>query len=589
MILQELARFYDRLLENPDVEICEPGFSDENISFRIVLTENGELFDKTRPIDDLRMPEGNNLRPVKITVPKFDGKRTSGIKPYFLWDKTDYIIGFRKDQNTSEEIYMPKHHSAFLKLIDEIISVSGENHPAIESIKKFCENEENIIWLRTSEYWNDFLNSFVVFTIHGTGKNTVFEIEEINKIWKKYYTLTSQNKKVAKGICLVTGTQAALSSTLPTVKKGVGGKNDIPLVSVNFDAAESYGKSKNANAPISITAASGLTGALNYLLDNRSYHLTIADTRLLYWAESNDSFAELFGQIFDARKDDGRNPELDEFLNSVHSGRLPPDLENNGRFFVLGLAPNAARISVRFWYVDDVERIALHIGRHFADLEIAPARPDHDAAYPSAWQLLIETAIQHDTKNIPHNVAGPFMHSILSGNPYPNYLLSLLISRLRAEQDTEKTKKLGYYRAAMIKAILNRNYKKELTMSLDKTRNAVPYLLGRLFALLEKIQEESAGANLNSTIKDRYFSSASTTPRTVFPVLLRLTQNHFKKLKSEKAGLAVVREKELGEVMDKLDTFPAALKLEDQGEFAIGYYHQRQDFFKKKDNVEEAA
>jgi len=235
-----------------------------------------------------------------------------------------------------------------------------------------------------------------------------------------------------------------------------------------------------------------------------------------------------------------------------------------------------------------VERIALHIGRHFADLQLVSSNAEHDSPYPSAWQLLIETAVQRKSENIPPNLAGPFMRSILSGGPYPNYLLSLLISRLRAEQDGDRIRKLSYYRAAFIKAILNRNYKKELTMALDKNRDAVPYLLGRLFALLEKIQEESAGTSLNTTIKDRYFSSASTNPRTVFPVLLRLTQNHFKKLKSEKPGLAVVREKELGEVMEKLDTFPATLKLEDQGEFAIGYYHQRQDFFKKKEEETEA-
>ena len=589
MILQELTRFYNRLLDNPQVDICEPGFSKENISFKIVLTENGELFDKDRPIQDLRVTDGRNVRPVKITVPKFDGKRTSGIKPYFLWDKTDYIIGVKKDEKSGEEKITPKHHQAFLQLIDDITKSTGKSHPAIEAVRLFCSNKENLTFLRHSEYWEDFLNSFVIFSVHGIAEESVFKTEKIIEIWKEYYNQLSSGNDTPIGICLVTGEKTALSKTLPTIKKGVGGKNDIPLVSVNFDAAESYNRLKNLNAPISFSAASALTGAVNYLLDNPSYHLTIADTRTLYWAETNDRFAEYFGQIMDPRKDEGRSADLEAFLHSVRRGKLPPDLENSGRFFVLGLAPNAARISVRFWYVDDVEQIALHIGRHFADLQIVRQNEERETAYPSAWQLLIETAVQHKSDNIAPNLAGPFLHSILSGGPYPSNLMALLISRLRAEQDTEKTRKLNYYRAAFIKAILNRNYKKELAMSLDKNRNALPYLLGRLFALLEKIQEDSAGGNLNATVKDRYFSSASTTPRTTFPVLLRLTLNHLKKLKSENPGLAVVREKELGEVMEKLEAFPATLKLEDQGEFAIGYYHQRQDFFKKKEQPEALA
>ncbi|HGY55360.1 MAG TPA: type I-C CRISPR-associated protein Cas8c/Csd1 [Caldithrix abyssi] len=589
MILQELTRFYNRLLDNPQVDICEPGFSKENISFKIVLTENGELFDKDRPIQDLRVTDGRNVRPVKITVPKFDGKRANGIKPYFLWDKTDYIIGMRKNTNTGQEERMPKHNKAFIELIDTITSTTQKNHSAIQAVKTFCLKSSNIDLLKNSEYWDDFLNSFVVFSIYESEEDTVFGIKEVKNIWKEYYPLAPTGQKVKKGICLVSGEITGIAQLHPTIKKGVGGKNDIPLISCNFNAGESFNFEKNENAPISASAASAIAGALNYLLDNRSYNLTIADTRTLYWAETNDRFAEYFGQIMDPRKDEGRSADLEAFLHSVRRGKLPPELENSGRFFVLGLAPNAARISVRFWYVDDVEQIALHIGRHFADLQIVRQNEKRETAYPSAWQLLIETAVQHKSDNIAPNLAGPFLHSILSGGPYPSNLLALLISRLRAEQDTEKTRKLNYYRAAFIKAILNRNYKKELAMSLDKNRNALPYLLGRLFALLEKIQEDSAGGNLNATVKDRYFSSASTTPRTAFPVLLRLTQNHLKKLKSENPGLAVVREKELGEVMEKLEAFPATLKLEDQGEFAIGYYHQRQDFFKKKEQPEALA
>ena len=288
--------------------------------------------------------------------------------------------------------------------------------------------------------------------------------------------------------------------------------------------------------------------------------------------------------MLDKRPDSGESKELNAYLDSLRKGKLPPEFQNKGRFFVLGLAPNSARISVRFWYIDTIDSLALKIGKHFEDIQIIPDKKEIKSFNPSLWQLLIETAVRHETQNIKPNLAGPFLQSILAGTAYPVSLLALLMDRVRTEPDSKKSKKLGFHRAAFIKAILNRNYSKEITMSLDTSRNSVPYLLGRLFAVLEKVQEESAGGKLNATIKDKYFASASTTPRRVFPLLLKLTQNHFKKLNTENKGLGIIRDKTLGEIMDRLQSFPATLVLEDQGEFAIGYYHQRQDFYKGKDN-----
>ena len=588
MILQELNRFYDKLLANPDIEICEPGFSKENISFKIIINEDGSLFAPDNPIEDLRESDGKNVRPVKITVPKLDGKRASGIKPYFLWDKTDYVIGIKKDKDNKDdiiEIETPKHHEAFLKMIDTVLKESDLFHPAVLAIHKFCSFEENIKYLRHSEYWGDFLNSFVIFEVKGFQKSNVFEIEEINTIWKKYYSSLSSGSNSHSGICLVSGEYKSLAPLHPTIKKGIGGKNDIPLISCNINVAESYLKKKNANMPISSEAASALSGALNYLIDERRHNMTIADTKTLFWAESNDTFADYFGQIFDRKPDDGYSPSVESFLNSMRLGRLPDEIDDESRFFVLGLAPNAARVSIRFWYVNSVASVAKNISKHFADLQLIKQNKEKDFDFPSVWQLVIETATQHKTENIPHNLSGPLMHSILSASVYPVNVLSILIGRMRIDQEYRK---LNYYRAAFIKAILNRNYKKELTMALDHERTTVPYLLGRLFSVLEKVQEESAGGSLNATIKDRYFASASTIPQVVFPRLISLHQNHIKKLKADKAGLAVTREKLMGEIISHLPpAFPATLKLEDQGEFAIGYYHQRQDFFTKKELKEE--
>lgn len=590
MILEELAKYYNRLLENPATEVSEPGFSKENISFKIIIDKDGHIVDSSHPITDLRDRKGKNLVPKKITVPKFDGKQTSGIRSYFLWGKSHYIIGLvlnEKNKNKPFEEEKPKHKKAFIDLIDMVISRTGRNHPVFLAVKNFALSDDVIPILKQSECWKDFLNTFVVFEVEGYG-NTVFEQDEVNDIWREYYSLfTLENAE--KGLCLVTGEEAVLSRILPTIKKGVGGKNDVPLVSCNINIGESYNKKGNAISPISKSAAFAFTESLNYLLTTDKHNITIADTKIVFWTEKETDAAAIFWEISNGGEDDGYSSEVETYLRSVKEGIVPDELKDTGKIFVLGLAPNAARVSIRFWYVDTIERLSMHIGEHYKDLEIVKEHRDKDKSFPSIWQLLIETAPQHAkkdrdeiTKSIPPNIIGPLMRSVLEGFKYPASLLSVLINRMRVDQGFNR---MNYYRAAFIKAILNRNYKKELVMSLDRDRKSLPYCIGRLFAVLEKVQEESAAGKINATIKDRYFSSASARPRVVFPRLINLSQNHFKKLRSEKPGLAVVREKELTDIIGVIPStgFPATLKLEDQGEFAIGYYHQRQSFFEKKD------
>lgn len=266
------------------------------------------------------------------------------------------------------------------------------------------------------------------------------------------------------------------------------------------------------------------------------------------------------------------------YLRSIHSGVLIT--EGDRRFYVLGLAPNVARIAVRFWYVDTVKAMARKIEQHFEDLRIIPRKTDRDIL--SLKSLLKGIALREDEKNIPPNLAGETMRSILEGLPYPQTLLQAAIRRIRAEQ------KITYIRAAMIKACINRstrfknpNIKEELQMSLDENNANIGYRLGRLFATLEKIQQE-ANPGINATIRDRFYGSASGTPSTVFGNLMRLKNHHLAKLQS--AGRRVFFEKLLGQIIDGVEakiSFPAHLNLEDQGRFAIGYYHQMQKFFTK--------
>ncbi len=584
MILQELTRFYKRLLDNPEIDVCGPGFSKENISFKIVIDKKGRF----KSLEDLRDRNGKKTIPKKITVPKFDGKRTSGIKPYFLWDKSDYTVGYTvKENKTTKEmevLSMPKHHKMFIELINRVVTAVDLHEDAVNAIKYFCSSDSEIEKLKQNDLWLDFLGTFAVFEVEETGFS-VFDIESITEGWTNFYS--SQSLDIDHyGLCSVLGDVKKLAGSHPTIKKGVGGKNDTPFVSCNIDSGESYGKKKGDNAQISAEAASYFTGALNYLIDMRRHNIRIANTLTVFWAESNSVAEDVFGGLFDNNlgSDDGYSQILETFLKEIRKGKLPGELEDDSRFFVLGLSPNSARISVRFWYYDSVKEMAGKIGRHFMDLEIVRQNKNKDNKTPSMWQLLIETASQHKSENIPPNISGPIMRSILSGSKYPSNILSILISRIRVDQDYNK---LSYYRAAFIKAILNRNYNKELSMALDTERTSIPYCLGRLFSVLEKTQEDASGGNLNSTIKDRYFSSASATPKIVFPLIIRLAQNHLKKLKSSKPGMAVNREKLIGEIMDKISDFPATLKLDEQGEFAIGYYHQRQDFFVSKNDKKE--
>jgi CRISPR-associated protein Csd1 len=586
MILQELTNFYQKLLNNPDIEISEPGFSRENISFKIVINKEG----KFKTLEDLRVMNGSNAVPVKIEVPKFDGKRTSGIKPYFLWDKSDYTVGYTlKENKNSKEPEVkptPKHQAAFIELMHNIVNTVNLKSDELIAVKQFCSSPQEIEKLKQVPLWKEFLGTFALFEVDGYG-STVFDSESIKVGWKKYYNNKTDDGS-SKGYCSVLGELQELARSHPTIKKGVGGKNDTPLVSCNVDSGESYGKKKGENAQISAKAASYFTGALNYLIDTRKHNINIADTKTLFWAENNPLAVDIFSGLFDNQgaEDDGHNRNLEIYLKRIREGKIPDELDDDSRFFVLGLAPNSARISVRFWHTDTVRDMGLEVIKHFNDLRMIPQKYDKDNPAPSMWQLLNETAAQHKSENIPANIAGPLMRSILTGTKYPVNILAVLVGRMRTDQDYRK---LNFYRASFIKAILNRNYNKELTVALDKRRTSAPYCLGRLFSVLEKTQEEASGGTLNATIKDRYFASASATPKVVFPILLKLTQNHLKKLKSIRPGAAVNKEKQLSEIMGMLSDFPATMKLEEQGEFAIGYYHQRQEFFTKKSEETEGV
>jgi CRISPR-associated protein Csd1 len=378
------------------------------------------------------------------------------------------------------------------------------------------------------------------------------------------------------GHCLVTGEIAPIQR-LHTQFKGLRGgqSSGKSIVSINFDAAESYGRTQAYNSPVSIAAEFKGSTALKYLIRSEHQKLYIDETAVLFWTERDSPVEGFFGLALDPRDTVlSDNNELTVFLQTIREGKWPTDYDPGIRFYILGLSPNAARLSVRFWHVSTVKDICTKLGQHFSDLSMIRSF-DSDPEYPGMWRLLKETCNQKSQDKTPSPLlGGVVMQAILNGTLYPQALLSAVIGRIRADQT------VNYVRAAIIKAVLTRKHRifnngMEVSVSLDKENKNLAYLIGRLFAVLEKAQQDAI-PGANTTIKDRFYGSASATPRVVFPQLLRLAQHWI-----AKAEYGWVRDKQIEEIVGEIKEFPAHLAIDEQGLFAIGYYQQRQDFFKK--------
>lgn len=576
MIIQELANYYDRLQEQGN-SLPQPGFSNEKFHYAVVLHPDGKLIQ----IDNIQEPSGKKQAPAIFNVPSV--QRANNVKAAFLWDNAKYVFGVvTKDKkdiiNEHDNTWMVTDKSltrfeTFRNFHNEIAEVLDDTD--LQALANFLANWTPEAFGNLEEA-NKLVNGNFVFQILGNS-SYLHEKKSLRDYWGQLQADTESET----GICMVTGNIEPIARLHKSLK-GIPGAQSAgaPFVSFNIDSFCSYGKSKkdkSFNSPVGQHTAFAYATVLNHLLSKESKQkIQIADATTVFWAEKERSFESVFGAMLSPQKDDGFSKEIETFLKTIRKGGKPDEIQTEQKFHVLGLSPNAARVSVRFWYVNTVDEISRQLSLHFEQIRLRRAS-DKQLKHPGLWHLLIETATQHTSKNIPPNLSGPLTMAILKGTPYPVSMLSILLSRIRVEKDP------NYYKCSMIKGILTRNYKKEVTVSLDRTRTDTGYVMGRLFAVLEKIQEESAGGKLNASIKDRYFASASTNPAVTFPVLIRLSQNHQKKLKSEKPGLMVTREKTLGEIFGLLEEFPAFFKLEEQGLFAIGYYHQYQNFFIKKE------
>lgn len=568
MILQSLNNYYERLAGETDSGIAPFGFSEQKIAFAIVLYPDGAL----SHFEDVRVTEGKRSVNRPLIVPGQAKPSGSGINPCLLWDNPAYLLGFKLEDPKPDrtricfEAFRAKH-VALRSLID---------CPEIAAVCHFLE-----AWkpedAAKHPVLSEFATGFGVFQI-ANQRSYVHQLPAVLTYWKEELARTAREREGTMS-CLVTGELAPPAFTHDPPIKGVrdAQSSGAKLVSFNCDAFTSYGKDQSLNAPVSEQAAFQYATALNHLLRPGSrQRILIGDSTAVFWSEKPTPVESIFSylidpaQVAEQAEDNGLNETIRNILSQISHGGQPSELgPQDTRFYLLGLAPNAARLSVRFWHVSRVGDLLCNIGDHYANLEIQ--RGPKDPEFPAIWQLLRETA--RESKDVSPLLGGALARSILARSPYPQALPLAVINRIRADHRISAT------RAAILKAFLIRNHKQTITMSLDTTKSDTAYLIGRLFAALEKTQEDAL-PSINATIRDRFYSSASATPGVVFPRLLRTYQHHLAKLQG---GQKVNRERLVQEILGPIDAFPRHLNLEGQSLFALGYYHQRQSFFTKKE------
>lgn len=592
MILSALDDYYWRLAARGDAPAF--GFSDQRISYVLVLAVDGALVD-VAPLLETR---GKKSVPMVLQVPQ-PPKRSVNIAPCLFWDKTSYALGVTGKADEKAKLRAGQEHEAFKKLHQQLLADNSD--PGLRALLAFIE-----AWtpeqFQSPFFSEEMLDANVVFRLDGE-RQYLHQRPAAQLIVSRW--LGDSEGEI--GTCLVTGEQAVVARLHPAIK-GVNGaqSSGASIVSFNLDAFSSYGKAQGRNAPVSEQAAFAYTTALNHLLRRDAHHrqrLQIGDTTTVFWAvadqeEQAEAAESLVAELFEPQVDDVAETErLYGVLETVAKGRplkgLDPELRDDTRLFVLGLAPNASRLSNRFWYAGSLHEFAARLAAHYRDLFLEPAPWKTP---PAIWRLVYATAPSRDgrakAEDVPPQLAGELTRAVLGGGRYPRTLLTNVIMRMRADGD------ISGIRVALCKAVLTRDLRlsanktnEEVPVSLDENSTNTAYRLGRLFAELENAQRAALGKDVNATIRDRYYGAASAIPAAVFPLLLRNVQNHLGKLRKGEArerATAEAIERKIREIIDGLgQQLPRSLRIEDQGRFAIGYYHQSHARFARKTASEE--
>ncbi|WP_131667664.1 type I-C CRISPR-associated protein Cas8c/Csd1 [Psychrobacter pygoscelis] len=605
MILHALTQYYHRKADADASNIAPQGFENKQIPFIILIDKDGQFV----TLEDTRGSDKTTKKGRYFLVPL--GESRSGKNSYqttnILWDHYGYVLAHPKDIAGSAKMSAEKladesqksiematlQHQTFKDKVDELHHIMPDDI-GIQAVKQFLENKDAIEAVKADPNWLEcqkIKGCNLTFRLKGQ-PDLICQSKSIQHFLKQQLNAPPKAGESDQAICLVTGERASIAR----LHQPIGGVNakPAPFSSINLDAFESYGKTQGYGFPVSETAMFEYTTALNTLLKSNN-RFRLGDVSVVCWSDKASKKESEIPFILNGGSKD--NPDafvgsVQKLYSSFHHGSFNESnyKEPDGKqiMYVLGLSPNSARIVVRFWHQNTIASLATHIVRWFNDIEMVRGNNSPYPQYMPLMRLLCNLVFEGKADNLPPNVIADTTKSILTGSSLPITLLQLAIRRNRAEQS------VTYARASLIKAYLNRKIRtnassihKEITVGYDKDRHDIGYVLGALFAVLEKIQEETTeSGKINATIRDRYYGSASSTPVTVFGTLLKLSQHHLSKISKRSTGRSINLNRFLGELLDKIETFPSHLNMEQQGLFAIGYYQRRQAFFESKDEKE---
>lgn len=605
MIIQALYQRYQNQALDPDSGISPLYYSVSRISFELLIDRSGQLLD----VVDIRDTNGRKLTAVRMIVPE-QPARQSGVKPYFLSDKAEYLLAHYSISEQSKEAEKKRtdarrKFAASKALHEQILAEARDD--ASQAVLNFFANwnveevREHPALQRIMEDLDNGTDTNMVFRLQGQ-TDRVHEQEPVKRVWTRYRQ-QDQSSGQSDYQCLVTGEQGvAIAKTHDIKIKGVRDSQaaGASLVSFNAPSFESYGKKQSYNAPVGETVAFGYATALNQLLASQSNRIiNFGGMTLVFWAEPSSQreameefFLESFGsEKLEAAEMASLTEGIHDALNRVKQGSdLTKEMlpESDKSFYILGLSPNNSRLAVRYFWQGEFGTLLRVMAQHAADYELS-GKDSGPEGTPRMYRILMETMhVGNDGRKVgdgpPPAVEGDLFRAILNGTAYPSYLYTTVVNRIRSDGMVNRL------RAAMLKAHLLRyarihdqtRYKEVLNVHVNKETTDPAYRLGRLFAVLERAQQDAAGGpnRLNATIKDRFFSSASSTPAAVFPNLIRLASSH-----NSKSKYGGIREREIGEILSALDPqagFPVQLNIQEQGLFILGYYQQRESFFSKK-------
>ena len=573
MILHALTQYYQRKAES-DGGVAPEGFENKEIPFIIVIDKQGNFIQ----LEDTRELKGKKKVGRTFLVPKGLGR--SGSKSYevsnILWDHYGYVLAYAGEKGQEQA---DRQHASFTSKVNELKQALPDD-AGVAAVAAFLASAAEKSKAMQAPNW--------VECAKVKGCNLSFRLVDEavdlvcqSKAVRAYVSQANQaqSDNVPKGICLVTGKPAPIAR-LHNAVKGVNAK-PAPFTSVNLSAFESYGKEQGFIFPVGEQAMFEYTTALNTLLAGKN-HFRIGDVTAVCWSAKPTPLEESLASLISGGGKDNPDEHIDAvktLYKSLYNGQYQkPD--GKEKFYLLGLSPNSARIVVRFWHETTVATLSEGIAAWYDDLQMVRGENSPYPEYMPLPRLLGNLVLDGKMENLPSDLIAQVTDAALNNRVLPVSLLQAALRRNKAEQ------KITYGRASLLKAYINRAIRagrlknmKELTMSLDRNRQDIGYVLGRLFAVLEKTQDE-ANPGLNATIADRYFGSASSTPIAVFGTLIRLSKHHLSKLNTEKyRGKRIFLEKLFQEIIGKIDNFPNHLDINHQVLFGIGYYHQKQDFF----------